>query len=65
VCDLGLHVVWCPEYRRPVLGGEVAVRLREPIGHEAAERGRDVIAPLVMPDLVHLFVRHDLKSSAP
>jgi putative transposase len=27
VYDLGLHVVWCPRYRRRVLGGRVAVRL--------------------------------------
>jgi putative transposase len=27
--DLGLHVVRCPKYRRPVLEGRVAVRLRE------------------------------------
>ncbi len=27
VYDLGLHVVWCPKYRRRVLDGRVAVRL--------------------------------------
>jgi putative transposase len=64
VYDLGLHVVWCPEYRRPVLGGEVGARLRELIGQKAAEHGWDIIAPVVMPDHVHLFVRHDPKASA-
>ncbi|WP_431900104.1 transposase [Nonomuraea sp. bgisy101] len=24
--DLGYHVVWCPKYRRPVLGGRVTVQ---------------------------------------
>nr|WP_326646962.1 MULTISPECIES: transposase [unclassified Streptosporangium] len=24
--DLGYHVVWCPKYRRPVLGGRVKTR---------------------------------------
>ena len=64
VYDLGLHVVWCPEYRRPVLGGRVAARLRELIGQKAAEHGWEIIALEVMPGHVHLFVRHDPKASA-
>ena len=39
VYDLGLHVVWCPKYRRRVLGGRVAARLRELIEQKATERG--------------------------
>ncbi|MEE1943393.1 transposase, partial [Streptomyces sp. TRM 70361] len=35
VYDLGLHVVWCPKYRRPVLGGRVAERLDELIRQKA------------------------------
>ncbi|MEU5736044.1 IS200/IS605 family transposase [Streptomyces antimycoticus] len=62
--DLGLHVVWCPKYRRPVLGGRVAERLDELIRAKAEERGWDIIALEVMPDHVHLFVKHDPKSSA-
>jgi putative transposase len=64
VYDLGLYVVWCPEYRRPVLGGIVGARLRELIGQKAAEHRRDILAPEVMPDHVHLFIRHDRKASA-
>ncbi|MEO3778338.1 transposase, partial [Micromonospora sp. B11E3] len=30
--SLGYHVVWCPKYRRPVLVGPVAERLRDLIG---------------------------------
>lgn len=56
VHDLGLHVVRCPEYRRPVLGGRVAERLDELIRQKAAERGWEIIALEVMPDHVHLFV---------
>nr|WP_231977282.1 transposase [Streptomyces sp. 2323.1] len=37
VYDLGLRVVWCPKYRRPVLGGRVAGRLEEPIRAKAEE----------------------------
>ncbi|MGY1455778.1 transposase, partial [Streptomyces sp. SS8] len=35
VYDLGLHVVWCPKYRRPVLEGRVAERLEELIRAKA------------------------------
>ncbi|MER6103240.1 IS200/IS605 family transposase, partial [Streptomyces sp. NPDC001832] len=64
VYDLGLHVVWCPKYRRQVLGGRVAVRLRELIEQKAAEKGWEIIALEVMPDHVHLFVKHEPKASA-
>ncbi|MFC8245635.1 IS200/IS605 family transposase [Streptomyces chartreusis] len=64
VYDLGLHVVWCPKYRRPVLGGRVAARLEELIGVKAEERGWEIIALEVMPDHVHLFVKHGPKDSA-
>ena len=64
VYDLGLHVVWCPKYRRRVLGGRVAARLRELIEAKATERGWEIIAGEVMPDHVHLFVKHEPKASA-
>ena len=64
VYDLGLHVVWCPKYRRPVLGGRVGVRLRELISEKASEHGWEIVALEVMPDHVHLFVKHDPKASA-
>lgn len=57
VHSLGYHVVWCPKYRRNVLVGEVANRLRELIAEIAAERGWAVEALELMPDHVHLFVR--------
>jgi putative transposase len=64
VYDLGLHVVWCPKYRRPVLGGPVAARLRELIAQKATEKGWEIIALEVMPDHVHLVVKHEPKASA-
>ena len=64
VHDLGLHVLWCPKYRRAVLGGEDVGRLRELIGQKAAEHGRGIIALEVMPGRVRLFVRHDPEASA-
>ncbi|GLY72818.1 hypothetical protein Airi01_010850 [Actinoallomurus iriomotensis] len=39
VYDLGLHMVSCPKYRRPVLDGQAAARLEELIHAKADERG--------------------------
>jgi putative transposase len=63
VYNLGLHVVWCPKYRRPVLAGLVGVRLRELIEVRAAEHGWRIVALEVMPDHVHLFVKTTPKDS--
>jgi putative transposase len=49
VCSLGLHLVWCPKYRRPVLGGRVAGRLVEVIVEIADEHGWQIVAHEVMP----------------
>jgi putative transposase len=54
---LGLHLVWCPKYRRPVLGGRVARGLEELIEQIADEHGWQIVAHEVMPDHVHLLVR--------
>jgi putative transposase len=54
---LGLHVVWCPKYRRRILGGRVAARLDEVMVEIADEHGWQIVAHEVMPDHVHLFVR--------
>jgi putative transposase len=57
VTSLGLHVVWCPKYRRRVLGGRVALRLNELLDEIAADNDWQIVAREVMPDHVHLFVR--------
>jgi putative transposase len=57
VCSLGLHVVWCPKYRRRILGGRVARRLSELLEQIADEHGWQIVAKEVIPDHVHLFVR--------
>lgn len=57
VCSLGLYLVWCPKYRRRVLGGRVAARCSELLNQVAAEHGWEIVAAEVMPDRVHVFVR--------
>ena len=44
------HVVWCPKYRRKVLVGNIAERLKELIAQKAAEINAEVIEMEVMPD---------------
>ena len=56
--------MWCPKYRRRVLGGRVAARLRELIGQEATEWGGEIVAGEVLPVHVRLVVRHESKASA-
>jgi putative transposase len=59
VFSLKYHVVWCPKYRRPVLEGAVADRLRVLLAEKAAELGLLIHALEVMPDHVHLFIEGD------
>lgn len=56
-------MVWCPKYRRKVLGGRVKTRLEELIRAKAAEHDWTIIALEVMPDHVHLFVKAHPKHS--
>ncbi|WSA49897.1 IS200/IS605 family transposase [Nonomuraea fuscirosea] len=61
--ELGYHVVWCPKYGGPVLGGPVKARLEELIRVKADEHGWEIVALEVMPDHVHLFVKPHPKNS--
>jgi putative transposase len=59
VFSLKYHVVWCPKYRRPVLEGAVAGRLKALLAEKAAQLALTIHALEVMPDHVHLFVEGD------
>jgi putative transposase len=48
--------VWCPKYRRPVIGGRIEVQLKEIIRDVCAERDAPIIELETMPDHVHLLV---------
>ncbi len=50
------HVIWCPKYRRRVLGGRVEARLKQLIGQVVIECGGQVIELETMPDHVHLLL---------
>lgn len=53
------HVVWCPKYRRSVLGGAVAKRLEQILKTSCKEMHVEVIALEIMPDHVHILVEVD------
>ena len=57
VTSLGLHVVWCPKYRKRLLGERVAVRLSGLLDEIAADHGWEIVASEIMPDHLHIFVR--------
>src|SRR3982074_435319 len=53
------HRVWCPKYRRKVIGGRMEQRLKEIIAEVIAEKGAWLIELETMPDHVHLLVEVD------
>ena|ERR1700733_6029383 len=54
--DLKAHVVWITKYRKAVLRGEIAVRVREIIRQECAVLEVEILRGHVSRDHVHLFV---------
>jgi len=53
---INYHLVWIPRYRKPVLVGSVANRLKVLLTEIAAQYGLEILAIEVMSDHVHLFV---------
>ncbi|MGB9631717.1 MAG: IS200/IS605 family transposase, partial [Chloroflexaceae bacterium] len=56
VSTINYHIVWCPKYRRKVLTGTVAERLKELLREKASQLHCTIKALEVMPDHLHLFV---------
>lgn len=56
VYDLKYHLVWITKYRKPVLKGEVALRLRELIRQTCATLDVQIEKGHVAPDHIHLLV---------
>ena len=55
VFSLKYHLVWCPKYRRKVLVGNAAVRLKELLTEKANQLDADIEALEIMPDHVNLI----------
>ena len=56
--DLKVHLVWVPKYRKPVLTGEVAIRVRDLLRQIAAEHELEIVSGKVARDHVHVFVSY-------
>jgi putative transposase len=54
--DLKYHFVWITKYRRPVLRGEVGLRLRELVVEVCKSNEVEILQGHVSRDHVHLFV---------
>lgn len=53
------HVVWCPKYRRRVIGGRMEQRLKQIIREVIDEKGAWLVELETMPDHVPLLVEVD------
>jgi len=56
VFEIHLHLVWTTKYRKPIMTGEVALRVRELIRRVCRDEEVDIIKGHVSKDHVHLFV---------
>ena len=54
--DLKVHLVWIAKYRKAVLTGEVAIRVRDLLRQIAAEHELEIMSGKVARDHVHLLV---------
>ena len=57
VYNLGYHLIWCPKYRRKILVGKIAMRLKELLLEKAVNINAFIETMEVMPDHVHIFVK--------
>ncbi len=57
VYNIGYHLIWCPKYRRKVLTGKIAERLKELLIEKTEYIEVEIKSMEVMPDHIHLFVK--------
>jgi len=54
--DLKVHLVWIPKYRKKILTGEVALRVRDLIRQIAMEHEITILSGKVASDHIHVLV---------
>ena len=54
--DLKYHLIWITKYRKPVLSGRVALRLRELVREICATHSVQILRGHVSTDHVHIFI---------
>ena len=50
------HVIFCSKYRKPIITGEIEVRLREILYNVASQYNFEIIEVEMMPDYVHMII---------
>jgi len=53
---LHIHLVWCTKYRKAVLQGDIAVRLRDLIRQTSSSMGVEILSGVVSKDHVHILI---------
>ena len=61
VFSLKYHLVFCPKYRKGILGGELKTRLEQLIREKAEQLEITILALEIMPDHVHIFLETDVR----
>ena len=56
--DLKVHIIWIPKYRKPVLTGDVALRVRDSVRRVAVEHELEILSGKVARDHVHVLVSY-------
>ena len=56
--DLKVHLVWIPKYRKKVLTGDVALRVRDLIRQIAMEHEVEILSGKVAGDHIHVLVSY-------
>jgi putative transposase len=56
VFRLHVHLVWCTKYRKPILAGDVAHRLRDLARQICSDMGVEILSGAVAKDHVHMLV---------
>jgi len=56
--DLKVHLIWIPKYRKRVLAGPVAIRIRDLLRQIALEHEIEIISGKVSTDHVHMFISY-------
>jgi putative transposase len=56
--DLKVHLIWIPKYRKRVLVGKVAERVRDVLRQVSMEHEIHIISGKVASDHVHMFISY-------
>lgn len=58
-----IHLVWIPKRRKPMLRGDIKLRLATILESVASDKGWIIKAKEIAPDHVHLLVEYDEKTA--